>query len=604
MANNRMQQQNRHISRNPLGNTRGHAIITSVIFVSITLIFTLAYLSWSAHQKVAVKHQYAELQAELAARTGISQTVYPGIMMNTPSEDTSFGEIALPAGRFENTEFQRSFIGNARPDIGQNVQNIYVGEAIGKVEYSIDPQLGSDKTITVTRRAGISLKPKTFGDYLYFTNKEEAGGGAFIFNNDDSRRTVNFGSDENWEGPVHSNDALTMSNFGCPTFESDLTTSFESGGINWGDCDEDQILAEGAEFDTINEIIYPLPGVIEDIERDANKVYDATPLSGPVIDTLIMTEIEFIQGGYKITQWKYTIPSSKLDMDIAWGSGLGYDAANDEPVNIPLDSAAALPTEWYHPDEPMGYFHHFDFPRPDPDSLEHSRHFYRTEETVPTNQSVIFVRNGQVLVHGTVDGRFTIATNEKTRYAVRNPIFGSGRDEMYNNIWIIDDIKYLDSLPNGQVQPGSPNRLGLISGANVIVANTPANRNDVIINAGIMAFHESFVAHYWQNTVEIANAYLPPLGDARGPIRVNNGFLTGNADDRGLIHLWGSIVQEYRGYVRRNTPGPYPTGDIGYGKDYHYDFNFSEDSPPPLYPVVKMVQGYTEMDVTDISVGN
>ena len=50
---------------------------------------------------------------------------------------------------------------------------------------------------------------------------------------------------------------------------------------------------------------------------------------------------------------------------------------------------------------------------------------------------------------------------------------------------------------------------------------------------------------------------------------------TGSNDLRGKIHLWGSIAQKKRGYVKRSTPGPYNSSSgIGYDKDYHYDHNF------------------------------
>jgi hypothetical protein len=52
------------------------------------------------------------------------------------------------------------------------------------------------------------------------------------------------------------------------------------------------------------------------------------------------------------------------------------------------------------------------------------------------------------------------------------------------------------------------NRLGLISGANIIIANTmenggknQANGSDIIINGALLAMNDSFVAHYWQNSI-------------------------------------------------------------------------------------------------------
>ena len=51
------------------------------------------------------------------------------------------------------------------------------------------------------------------------------------------------------------------------------------------------------------------------------------------------------------------------------------------------------------------------------------------------------------------------------------------------------------------------------------------------------------------------------------------------------ITVWGGIVQDHRGYVVRNAPGPYNTGNIGYGKSYNFDCNLKcPGGFPPLYP--------------------
>ena len=42
--------------------------------------------------------------------------------------------------------------------------------------------------------------------------------------------------------------------------------------------------------------------------------------------------------------------------------------------------------------------------------------------------------------------------------------------------------------------------------------------------------------------------------------------------------------------MMRNNPGPYTSGDIGYEKNYHYDYNLL-DNPPPYYPDQSTVSG-------------
>ena len=157
----------------------------------------------------------------------------------------------------------------------------------------------------------------------------------------------------------------------------------------------------------------------------------------------------------------------------------------------------------------------------------------------------------------------------------------------------IDSKSLLDAQPKS-VTPygcsgGSDNVLGLVSGANVYVANTRENgaRNntwdeDIHIHAHMIAFNESFAVQYWQNTMSTANYTYsnPPFGDAQGREIHGNGLTT---DYRGKIFLWGGIVQKFRGYTVRNNPGPYPTNDIGMDKNYNFDCNLKCNFPP-LYP--------------------
>ena len=218
------------------------------------------------------------------------------------------------------------------------------------------------------------------------------------------------------------------------------------------------------------------------------------------------------------------------------------------------------------------------------------------------NPTAIYVKGGQVSVHGEFKGRYTIMTDEYVtyrRHATQNATTQE-IDTLWTNIWITDNITNADasgwnnSLINAQpdenCDDGSENILGLVSGANVYVANTRENgaRNglygsDVHIHAHIIAFNESFSVQYWQNTISNP-AYCsdPPYGDGQGENIYNGG--TGGNDDRGSIFLWGGVVQKFRGYTVRNNPGPYPTGDIGFEKVYNFDCNLKCSAPPPLYP--------------------
>ena len=245
-----------------------------------------------------------------------------------------------------------------------------------------------------------------------------------------------------------------------------------------------------------------------------------------------------------------------------------------------------------------------------PSEIYNSEHVYMSRTFFSTGNSpqVIYIKGGQVLVRGVVDGQYTIVTDDYTEYRVHSS--SNTIDRVWGNIWLIDDVVYSDSYYSGAVvhpqSGGTNNVLGLISGGSVIIANTIPNgargggtgSGNIKINAAILAMNGGFISHYWQNTTigysgpTLATGYDNlPIADGRGghrngyrPESQSGQYSSNNQGDyRGLVRLWGSVVQFRRGYMKRNQTGPYMTGDIGYDKDYHYDWNL-QLKPPPYFP--------------------
>ncbi|MCF6237846.1 MAG: hypothetical protein L3J79_03380, partial [Candidatus Marinimicrobia bacterium] len=229
------------------------------------------------------------------------------------------------------------------------------------------------------------------------------------------------------------------------------------------------------------------------------------------------------------------------------------------------------------------------------------------ERVVTAHQGVIWIQGGQVRVHGTINGRFTVATSGPTTYRMYHTTLLPipklvGRK---NNIWITGDLKYADSFLSGEVREGSLNRLGLLSAGHIIVANTPANgaggneNGHVIINAAMIAMDASFTIQYWQNST--AGYFGDPTdnlikGDGYGVI-ANGGINTGVDDERGMVNIWGSVTQSTRGYLKRNAAGPYNINPgIGYDKNYNYDYNM-RDFPPPAWPENRNSDGSLNMSI-------
>jgi hypothetical protein len=270
------------------------------------------------------------------------------------------------------------------------------------------------------------------------------------------------------------------------------------------------------------------------------------------------------------------------------------------------------------------------------------------EQTVQSypegTEVIIYVKGGPVRVHGTFKGAYTVVTSGwdavggnncldagcagydgySTYYRhawVDSPEFNNTPiDTIPTNIWVTDNLVNVEAngfnCPpgvNGICPPqptvfdvftgdiicdfeapgdcgGSENIMGLVSAANVVVANSPNNRvGGIDLHASVVALNESFVMHYWQNgfidgcgggaPYDLFDGgtcvQTPPQSDNRGRAIYNN-----EPDGRGDLRLWGGIIQKYRGYMNRQAAGPYATnGDIGMDKAYRFDNNLY--FPPP-----------------------
>ena len=318
-----------------------------------------------------------------------------------------------------------------------------------------------------------------------------------------------------------------------------------------------------------------------------------------------------------------------------------------------------MPDEWYNnpPSEedfidpksrgPHGSNQYYDFMPLNGSGQESPFSLLINAEYIITSPTVIYIKDGPVRVKGFYKGQYTIVTDEHTTYRRHawNSLFNIPTDTVWNNIWIVDDLVNADARnvgavgfgpdhshgnlsgfqPNDDCFGGSENVMGLVSGANVIVANTPENGQigcgggansencNISINAAIVALNESFVMHFWQNSTNMLSEtqtvgrYIqgssknPPFGDGRGHgdiSNINANDIT-NIDKRQEIYLWGSVVQKYRGYTLRNVSSNYHQNinhEIGMDKNYHYDNNLYCTSPP-FFPAVEYDDDSGEISV-------
>jgi len=533
------------------------------------------------------------------------------------------------------------------------IKNLYNNTIIVKdtvnIELTTASSLSDFLYLTNSEKAGGA--PFVFDGSPNFNNRREVN-----FGSGDSFNNLWPGSETVCDVDIKTNGQFVMSDFGCPTFNNTVTLmENEDGEVNYPDlglCSEQQVFRGDPPLDTLKATCLPPDGYEEmkrAVEYGNDHIFiDATTKLNwqPTYisrDTLIMTDIEFFTengGGVKVKQWWYLMPpylspSSQSLSPFVFGNSLNSPGYNCTETNLYNCDKYQESMQNFHSknvlNNGMDYeinpivkgtygFHHYDIPDihvPGPWTSQlndsHLLPEYQNDGFVKYycngRPTAIYVKGGPVRVHGTYKGQYTVVTDEYTTYHRHawgsNLSASSGGpkiDTLWNNIWIIDDIRNEDASWNGSLlnaQPeevsdlgcvgGSENVLGLVSGANVYVANTQANgaRNntwnqDVHIHAHIIAFNESFGVHYWQNTMTTAgNTYSnPPYGDGQGIARYGAG---GTTDYRGTIYLWGGIVQKYRGYTVRNNPGPYQTNDIGMDKNYNFDCNLKCNFPP-LYP--------------------
>ncbi|MBC8213515.1 MAG: hypothetical protein ISR90_02315 [Candidatus Marinimicrobia bacterium] len=601
---------------------KGSILPITIIFAIVGIGLVFAYFKWVSHKRYKLNYRIAETKALYNAETGLAEKVYRNLVKADLFADSESNYVVLEGEEIENMGFYRDVELGIKTD-SLTYRDLRYGSVEGvAIIHTLDGQ-----TKEITRTVEMAFSRESLAEYMYLTDDEQAGGAPFVYDGSGSeRRDVTFGAgDDLGGGNIQSNGTMVLSTYyPPPVFTSTVYITYgqtiELNGHNFNSVFQ-------GNPDTLSRPKVKLPPVgYRELINASDYTYDAKRLlkygSGAASrDTLIMTDIEFIESGeFRVKQWWYLKPPH-----LKWN----YDyTANPLPRPRDLeactlngadlrecpsyeDSLQSYHAKWVDNSGndqfmesticgPHG-FAHCDFEpinkhtgQPDQDAL-------LLDETRHTNRPVvIYVKGGQVRVHGTFKGRYTIVTDEfmtYRRHGWPGGFYGPPPvDTTWCNIWLTDNLKNADAIGNTVPQPqqrcegGSDNIMGLVSGANVIIANTWANgardsygsNQDIVIHADLCAFNESFVIQYWQNT---SNFYDPPHGDGRGP-SIFGGY-TNQSDIRGNIILWGGVVQRYRGFMERNLPGPYDIfPGIGMDKDYHYDRNLS-CAPPPHFPSIE-----------------
>jgi hypothetical protein len=283
--------------------------------------FTVAYLKNSFSQSAMEKYRYAEWRALYAAEAGLNDVGI--IILPQITSDTLLIQNGVDYGKDENDQpvgLYKDIACSTRLQIN-STRKEYIAYATGVAEYTTPS--GTD--VSIERRVYTTMVPKGFEEFMYFTDVEAPIGPG-------NTGVVNFGAGDQLEGKVHTNGDMVFSNYGCPEFSGEVNITYDAvengGGIgSWGACSDDIFEDDDGNtiLDTVSTIIFPPNNSAENARQHATRTFvadDKIFRSGKK-DTMMMTEINFVSGGYWVAQWWYNIPpvgSPPAEYDFIWDS--------------------------------------------------------------------------------------------------------------------------------------------------------------------------------------------------------------------------------------------------------------------------------------------
>ncbi|MFM1594514.1 MAG: hypothetical protein ACKJRS_09140, partial [Woeseiaceae bacterium] len=303
---------------------RGSVAPLALLFTLVSMSFTVAYLKNSFSQSAMEKYRYAEWRALYAAEAGLNDVGI--IILPQITSDTLLIQNGVDYGKDENDQpvgLYKDIACSTRLQIN-STRKEYIAYATGVAEYTTPS--GTD--VSIERRVYTTMVPQGFEEFMYFTDVEAPIGPG-------NTGVVNFGAGDQLEGKVHTNGDMVFSNYGCPEFSGEVNITFDAvdngGGIgSWGACSDDIFEDDDGNtiLDTVSTIIFPPNNSAENARQHATRTFvaDDKIFRPGKKDTMMMTEINFVSGGYWVAQWWYNIPpvgSPPAEYDFIWDSSTG-----------------------------------------------------------------------------------------------------------------------------------------------------------------------------------------------------------------------------------------------------------------------------------------
>jgi hypothetical protein len=337
-----------------------------------------------------------------------------------------------------------------------------------------------------SRCVEVDIQTQLLSDFLYFTDTEHMPGGG---------NPLWFVTPDVVDGPLFTNDQISI--FGDPTFLSRVTSAYGGPGDNNDNHEPLFLYYNGSSTNHLES------------ELESNAPHD---------------EPTFVDS--------YTLGAPQLTLPSTGDISLLKDEARAGGVSVSGDYDFYFGRPDENGDPMLGYV---SYSKPG---------LGWVDVDLSSINGLIYV-NGNLSVHGVVDGQVTIATN--------------------GIIEITDDVVYAGSDEYGPLE-GCDDLLGLIACNDIVIGDTAPNQDDCEIHGALMTLANSFTAQNWNSGV--------PRGD---------------------LTVHGSLVQSFRGPVGSGLiQGDEVIITSGYAKDYHYDWRLQEMYPPGFYRF-SQTGGYTRL---------
>lgn len=573
----------------PTGNTRGIALPTALLITLMVVGMATTALMMSTNGRLLRKANERIRQADLATLSGLEEA--RSRLNGTTSLYPDTGYVTLENG-VTITDASGTTITGARRWTWAGPSGVSTGQ------YGVFGSIISKTTIgnvtTVRRR---DINQETFAKFAYFTNSEGSG--------------ICFGSGDQIQGPVHSNDQICI-NSGGATFTGKLTTAASSiSGQNYGTFSGGYTLsAPSITMPTVTQLTAMASyatqgGTYFDIGvADAASNHTADPAGRTAGDAgEARTRIEFVaidlnadgdstdsdEGFFRVymgtgnNSERFVSGSTPADQggtdgmrystncgdyspshtstflssgDHTTGGTHNWSASlSDNTAKCFLGGDPALTNGWVAANAKGKWIQYTTSPdsrlvslnRPDRNYL------FPLSRSLNVNFKGVIYVNGKVGVSGVVRGRVSVVSP--------------------NSIIVLDDLRQANDPGTGICD----DIVGLITTGDVVLSDdvltSPQSKN----NGGSLKTFDETGSEFVQAVILALGVFTVENYNS-GPTSSTNGRENCESTNwgRGCLYLTGGVVQETRGAVGQSD---------GHGYKKRYSYNAcAGTNPPPYFP--------------------